>query len=86
MTPRMMAPIVNSRNNWQIPRMGGFYPFTICKLMVNKTMHVPSLNKLSPSMSDLNFLGAPAYLSKANTATVSVHDSTDPNIKASDQL
>jgi len=30
----------------------------------------------------LNFLGAPAYFSKAKTATVSVHDNTEPNIKA----
>ena len=37
-------------------------------------------------MSELNFLGAPASLSKASTATVSVHDNTDPNIKASGQL
>lgn len=45
-------------------------------------MQVPSLNKLSPSIKELNFLGAPAYLSKAKTATVSVHDNTEPNIKA----
>ncbi len=47
---------------------------------------MPSLNKLSPSIKELNFLGAPAYFSKANTATVSVHDKTDPNMNASGML
>ena len=59
-----------------------FAPFTSYKLIVSKTIHVPSLNKLSPSIKELNFFGAPAYLSKAKTATVSVQESTDPNIKA----
>jgi len=45
-------------------------------------MQDPSLNKLSPSMRELNFLGAPASLSRARTATVSVQESTDPNINA----
>lgn len=36
-------------------------------------------------MSELNFLGAPASFNKAKTATVSVQDSTDPNINASGQ-
>ena len=49
-------------------------------------MHVPSLNKLYPSIRELNFLGAPAYFNNAKTATVSVHDNTDPNIKAYGQL
>jgi hypothetical protein len=34
----------------------------------------------------LNFFGAPASLSKANTATVSVQDKTDPNMNASGKL
>ena len=49
-------------------------------------MHVPSLNKLYPSIRELNFRGAPAYFNNAKTATVSVHDNTDPNIKAYGQL
>lgn len=69
-----------------IVRGGIFSPLTSSKLIVSKTIHVPSLNKLSPSINELNFLGAPAYLSKAKTATVSVHESTEPNIKASGML
>lgn len=83
MTPRTMAPTVSSRNNITIWRGGMFSPFTSYKLIVNKTIQVPSLNKLSPSIKELNFFGAPAYLSNANTATVSVQESTDPNMKAS---
>jgi hypothetical protein len=45
-------------------------------------MQLPSLIRLSPYIKDLNFLGAPAYFNKANTATVSVQDKTEPNIKA----
>lgn len=81
-TPRTMAPTVSSRKSTTIVKGGMFSPFTSYKLIVNKTMQVPSLNKLSPSIKELNFLGAPAYLSKAKTATVSVHDNTEPNIKA----
>jgi hypothetical protein len=33
-------------------------------------------------MRELNFLGAPAYFNRARTATVSVHDRTEPNINA----
>jgi hypothetical protein len=40
------------------------------------------LNRLYPSIKELNFLGAPAYLSKAKTATVSVHDKIDPKRNA----
>lgn len=84
--PRMMAPIVSYKNSITIYKGSIFYPFTSYKLIVSNTMHVPSLNKLSPSIRELNFLGAPAYFSKASTATVSVQDSTDPNIKASGML
>mgnify|MGYP006869349354 CR=1 FL=1 len=59
-----------------------FPPFTSSKLIVSKTIQVPSLNKLYPSIKELNFFGAPASLSNAKTATVSVQESTDPNINA----
>ena len=82
-TPRTIAPIVSSRNKITISMACIEFPFTISKLIVSKTIQVPSLNKLYPSIKELNFLGAPAYFNNANTATVSVHDKTDPNIKAS---
>jgi hypothetical protein len=82
----MIAPIVNSKNSLIINKGGGIEPFTSYKLIVNNTIQLPSLNKLSPSIKELNFLGAPAYFNKANTATVSVHESTDPNINAYGQV
>lgn len=66
--------------------MGGVVPFTNSKLIVNRTMQVPSLKRLSPSINELNFRGAPASFSRARTATVSVHDNTEPNINAYGQL
>lgn len=78
--------MVSYRNSWPIFNGGGAEPLTNYKLIVNKTMHVPSLNRLSPSISELNFLGAPASLSSAKTATVSVQERTEPNINAYDQL
>lgn len=82
MIPKTIAPIVSSKKEIPIWRGCIGPPFTNYKLIVNKTIQVPSLNKLYPSISELNFLGAPASFNIANTATVSVHDSTDPNIKA----
>lgn len=81
-TPSTMAPTVSYRNSCTILRGGGLDPFTNYRLIVNSTMHDPSLNKLSPSMSELNLRGAPAYFNSAKTATVSVHESTEPNINA----
>lgn len=81
-----MAPRVNYKNNLIINKGGGRVPFTNYRLMVNNIMQVPSLNKLSPSINELNFLGAPAYLRRAKTATVSVQERTDPNIKAYGQV
>jgi hypothetical protein len=82
-TPSTIAPIVSSKNKITIYKACIYPPLTNYKLIVSKTMHVPSLNKLYPYIKELNFFGAPAYFNKANTATVSVHDSTDPNINAS---
>lgn len=82
--PNITAPTVNSKNSLTMNKAGGIVPLTSYKLIVYKTIHDPSLNKLSPSIKELNFLGAPASLSKAKTATVSVHESTDPNINASE--
>lgn len=81
-TPSIIAPIVSYKNSLTIYKGGMFPPFTSYNDIVNNTIHVPSLNKLSPSIKELNFLGAPAYFNNANTATVSVHDNTDPNINA----
>lgn len=81
--PKTMAPRVNQKNNRMINIGGGGLPLTNYKLIVNRIIHVPSLNKLYPSINELNFRGAPAYFNKAKTATVSVHERTDPNIKAS---
>lgn len=47
-TPRMIAPIVNYKNNLTIYKGGIFPPFTNSKEIVSKTIHVPSLNKLYP--------------------------------------
>lgn len=51
-----------------------------------RIMHVPSLIRDSPSISELNFLEAPASLSKAKTATVSVHDTIEPKRNAPVQV
>lgn len=59
---------------------------TSYKLMVYKIMHDPSLIKLYPSIRELNFLGAPASFRRARTATVSVQESTDPNMNAYGQV
>jgi len=80
--PKIIAPTVNSKKSCTIYKGGRLFPFTNCKLIVYSTMQVPSLNKLSPYIRELNFLGAPASLSRAKTATVSVQDKTEPNIKA----
>jgi len=81
--PRITAPSVSYRKSFPMKRGGGILPFTNYKLIVYKIIHEPSLSKLSPSINELNFRGAPAYLRSASTATVSVQESTDPNIKAS---
>jgi hypothetical protein len=80
--PKTIAPIVNSKNAIPIWRGCIGPPLTNYKLIVSKTIQVPSLNKLYPSINELNFLGAPASFKIAKTATVSVHESTDPNINA----
>jgi hypothetical protein len=49
---------------------------------VNKIIQVPSLSKLSPSIKELNFFGEPDSFKRAKTATVSVQESTAPNINA----
>jgi hypothetical protein len=85
-TPNIIAPSVNSRNNCTIYSGGGLFPLTSSKLIVNNTIQVPSLNRLYPSINELNLRGAPAYFNSAKTATVSVQDRTDPNINAYDQL
>jgi hypothetical protein len=41
-------------------------------------MHEPSFNKLSPSINELNLLGAPTSFNNAKTATVSVALKIDP--------
>jgi hypothetical protein len=81
-TPRIIAPIVSYKNSLTIYKGGMLPPFTNYNDIVNKTIHVPSLKRLSPSISELNFFGAPASFSNANTATVSVHDKTEPNMNA----
>ncbi len=86
MTPRTIAPMVSSRNSMTIYSGCISPPLTSSRLMVSNTIHVPSLNKLSPYINELNFFGAPAYFNNANTATVSVHDKTDPNMNASGML
>jgi len=40
----------------------------------------------SPSIKELNFLEAPASFNNAKTATVSVHDRIEPNMKAPVQV
>ena len=81
-TPRIIAPIVSYKNSLTIYKGGMSPPLTSYKDIVSKTIHVPSLNKLYPYIKELNFFGAPAYFSRASTATVSVHDNTDPNMNA----
>ena len=61
---------------------GGLDPLTSYKLIVKRIIHVPSFKRLSPSIRELNLRGAPAYFRRANTATVSVHERTEPNMKA----
>lgn len=81
-TPRTIAPPVSSTNKEPICKTLMVPPLHNYKLMVNKIIQVPSFSKLSPSIKELNFLGAPDYLSNARTATVSVQDKIAPNIKA----
>jgi hypothetical protein len=42
----MIAPMVNYKNNRTIYKGGIFPPFTSSKEIVNRTIHVPSLNRL----------------------------------------
>ena len=49
-------------------------------------MQAPSFNKDSPSIREFSFLGAPISLRIDRTATVSVLDKIDPNIKADFQV
>ena len=84
--PRTTAPSVSWRNSSPINSGGGADPLTNSKLIVYKIIQVPSLSRLSPYISELNFLGAPASFNKASTATVSVQESTDPNINAYDHV
>jgi hypothetical protein len=86
MHPSAMAPRQSSKNNFPINSGGGILPLTNSKLTVYKIIQVPSLSKLYPSIKELNFLGAPAYLRSASTATVSVQESTEPNMNASGQV
>lgn len=87
MIPKTIAPTVKDTNSLTVPNTEIDYPpFTSWKLIVIRTMQVPSLNKDYPSIKERNFFGAPASFRRAKTATVSVQESTDPNIKASDQL
>lgn len=46
------------------------------------TIHEPSFKRDSPSIRELNLLGAPTSLRRARTAIVSVHERIEPNIKA----
>jgi hypothetical protein len=46
-------------------------------------MHVPSFISDSPSIKELNYLGAPTSFRRDITATVSVQDKIAPNINAS---
>jgi len=48
---------------------------------VNRTVAVPSLSRLSPSIKVLSFLEAPSSFSNATTATGSVADTIDPNTR-----
>ena len=57
-------------------------PLHSSKLIVNRIMQLPSLRRLYPSIKELNFLGAPASLRRERTATVSVQERMDPNMKA----
>lgn len=81
-TPSTIAPPVNYTNSFPISNIPMLPPLQSSKLIVNKIIQLPSFRRLYPSISELNFLGAPASLSKASTATVSVQDKTEPNIKA----
>ena len=45
-TPSMMAPNVSSKNSCPIYKIGGALPFTSSKLIVKRTIHVPSLKRL----------------------------------------
>lgn len=47
-TPRTIAPIVSYKNSMTISNACIYPPFTSYKLIVSNTIHVPSLNKLSP--------------------------------------
>ena len=49
-------------------------------------MHVPSFNKDSPSIKELNFFGAPISFKSDITATVSVQERMEPNRKAEGQV
>jgi hypothetical protein len=80
--PNKIAPSVSYKNNYPMNKAGGIFPFTNSKLMVNRIIQDPSLSKLSPSIKELNFRGAPASFRRASTATVSVQDNTDPNMNA----
>jgi hypothetical protein len=47
-TPRTIAPIVSYKKSMIIYNACIYPPLTSYKLIVSKTIHVPSLNKLSP--------------------------------------
>lgn len=80
--PSKVPPIVKLNSKNMIFFTGILLPATISAQIVNKTIQVPSLSKDSPSMSELNFFGAPTSFNSANTATVSVQLRMAPKRKA----
>ncbi len=75
MEPKSIPPKVKLKKSPTIDKGPIYSPpflvaFTISLAISNKTMQVPSLNKLSPSIKLFNFFGAPTSFSKAKTATI----------------
>ncbi len=59
------------------------FPPTVCSAMPNRTIAVPSLNRLSPSTRVPSDFGVPRRLNVAMTATGSVAETIAPTTKAS---